>query len=147
MSFTDMDIEGGNSEFLKLTSGTVVNIHILSPSPTKSVIHWENKKKVNCLGGSACELCLNGDRPKQRWTCDVWDRKDKTVKKFEFGSMIASQLKAIAEMMAESQKTIHDTDIRIKTTGSNLETEYSVLHVPATDEIPSEVTEKYSIPF
>lgn len=145
MSFTDLDIEGG-SDYVKLVAGSVVTFHILSQTPDKKVIHWVDKKKVVCEG-KGCEKCLNGDKPKQRWTCDVWDRKDQKVKKLEFGSMIASQFKAIAEMLAESQQTIHDIDIRIKTTGSGLETDYSVLNVPANGLIPHEIMERFSVPF
>lgn len=145
MSFTDLDIDSG-SDYIKLVSGGVVTFHILSRDPRKTVIHWKDRKKSECLG-KACEFCANGDRPKQRWTCDVWDRKDLKVKKLEFGSMIAGQLKAIAELLAESQQTIHNVDIRIKTTGSGLETEYSVLHIPANGQIPQDVKDQFEVPF
>ena len=145
MSYSDLEIEGG-SDYVKLTAGSVVTFHLLSRIPDKKIIHWQERKKLTCLGKD-CDMCANGDRPKQRWTADVWDRKDQKVKKLEFGSMIAGQFKAIAEMMAESQQTIHDVDIRIKTTGSGLETEYSVLHVPTTGSIPSEVTDRFQVSF
>lgn len=144
--YADMDIEGGG-EYVKLTAGTVVTVHILSQKPQKTSVHWDaNKKKVNCSSPD-CDLCAKGDKPKQRWTTEVWDRKDMQVKKLEFGAMIASQIKSIAEMLKESNQTIHDVDIRIKTTGSGLETEYSVLHVPKNGDIPQDVLEKYEIPF
>lgn len=145
MSYTDLEVEGG-SDYLKLTSGSVVSFHILSQTPDKAVIHWQERKKITCPRVS-CDLCESGDRPKVRWTADVWDRKDKKVKKFEFGTMIATQLKAIAELLAESSQTIHDVDIRVKTTGAGLETEYSVLHIPISGEIPQDVSERYSLPF
>lgn len=143
--FTDIDVES-SGDYIKLTAGNPVTFHILSESPKKEKIHWINKKKSTCFGED-CQACAQGDRAKSRWTADVWDRKEGAVKKFEFGSMIASQLKSIAEMLAESQQTIHGVDIRIKTTGSSLETEYSVLHVPMVGIIPSEVIDKYSVPF
>jgi len=145
MSFIDLTIEG-SSDYLKLTAGTVVTFNILTRSPSKEVIHWENKKKALC-SGKDCDMCAEGNKPKQRWTIDVWDRKDFKVKKFEFGASIASQLKSIAEMMAESNQTIHDTDIRIKTEGSGIDTEYSVLHVPKGPALPQDVTDKYEVPF
>lgn len=145
MSFTDIDVEGG-SDYIKLVAGGVVTFHILSDTPDKKVIHWADKKKITC-SGKGCELCSNGDRPKQRWTADVWDRKDLKVKKLEFGAMIATQLKAIAEMLAENQQKIQDIDIRIKTSGSGLETDYNVLHVPVNGTIPQEIMEKYEVPF
>jgi len=145
MSYKDLDIDGG-SDYIKLTSGSVVNFHILTQNPEKSVIHWEDKKKTNCAGVD-CELCANGSKPKQRWTIEVWDRKDQKVKKLEFGAMIASQFKSIAEMLAENAQNIHEVDIRVKTTGSGLETDYSVLHVPFNGVIPTEILDKYGLPF
>jgi len=145
MSYTDMEIEGG-SDYIKLTAGSVVTFHILTRDPDKKVIHWQNKKKIVCPG-KECDLCGNGDKPKARWTADVWDRKDQAIKKLEFGSMIAGQFKSIAEMLSEASQDIHQVDIRIKTTGSGLETEYSVLHVPMTGTIPQDVEDKYSVPF
>lgn len=144
-AYTEMEVEGGG-DYIKLTAGNVVTLHILSPKPDKSIIHWVNKKKSNCMG-KECEFCANGDKPKTRWLIDVFERKEQKVKKFEFGNMVASQLKSIAEMMAENQQTIHDTDIRIKTTGAGLETEYSVLHVPMSGTIPPEIMQRYEIPF
>lgn len=145
MSFANMEIES-SGDYLKLTAGNVVTFNILSKTPAKSVVHWVNKKKENCIG-NGCDFCLQDNKPKQRWIIDVWDRKEQKVKKLEFGSMIAGQLKSIAEMLAETQQDIHDVDIRVKTTGSSLETEYSVLHVPKSGMIPSETSDKYNVPF
>jgi len=144
MGFNDLDIESGG-DYIKLTGGTTVTFHILTRDPKKQTIHWENQKKSSCTG-KVCEMCAKGNRPKARWTVEAWDRKDGTLKKLEFGNMIATQLKAIAEMLAENNQTIHDVDIRVKTTGSSLETEYSVLYVPMSGSIPQEVVDKY-IPF
>lgn len=146
--YDDIEIES-SSEFLKLKSGEVVTFNILSVKPDKAVIHWANKKKVNCIGKDQCELCAEGDKPKQRWHIKVWDRKEQKEKQFEFGASIASQIKEIAQLQIENQKTIHDTDIRIKTTGSGLETEYTVLPVPSNGAIPPEILVKYDreVPF
>ncbi len=146
MSFTDLDVSSGGGDYIKLVAGTPITFHILSQNPEKSIVHWKDKKKKNCTGPD-CDMCAEGDKPKHRWIIDVWDNKESKMKKFEFGSMIATQLKAIAEMMDENKQTIHDTDIRVKTTGSGLETEYSVLHVPMTSSIPQDVQDKYSTPF
>ena len=144
--YGDIDVEsGGGGDYVKLVTGNPVTIHLLSREPKKSIVHWVNRKKETCLG-NVCELCKDGNKAKVRWLSEVWDRKDQKLKKFEFGNMIAAQLKSIAELMAESQQTVHDVDIRIKTTGSGLETEYSVLHVPKSGEIPQEVSDKF-LPF
>ena len=147
MGYSDIQIDS-SSDYVKLTAGEVVTIHILSRNPEKTVIHWVNKKKELCPG-EGCENCETGNRPKARWLISVWDRKDKKVKKMEFGAMIATQLKGIAEMLSENSQTIHQVDIRIKTTGSDLTTEYSVLHVLMSGEIPQDIQDKFSsqIPF
>lgn len=145
MSFIDIEVQQ-SGDYIKLTAGVIVTFHILSQTPTKSVVHWESKKKTDCTGRD-CEMCAKGNKPKQRWVAEVWDNKESKVKKLEFGPMIASQFKAIAEMLGENSQTIHDVDIRVKTTGSDLETEYSVLHVPMTSSIPEEIKDKYSVPF
>lgn len=147
MGYNDMDIESGG-DFLKFVAGEPVTFRILSREPEKTIVHWVNKKKETCLG-KECERCAEGNKKKQRWIASVWDRKSLSVKKIEFGSQIASQFKAIAEMMNENQSDIHETDIRIKTTGSSLETEYSVLHVPAPANtvIPKDVLDQYALPF
>lgn len=148
--YNDMEVDGGSSDYLKLKAGEVVSFNILSQKPEKEIIHWQNKKRVKCLGKEKCELCMEGDKPKQRWNIMVWDRKEQKEKKFEFGASIAGQIKAIAEMQHESQSDIHKTDLRIKTTGSGLETEYTVLPAPINGTIPGEVKAKYSsdeVPF
>jgi len=144
--FADIEVSA-SGDYVKLVAGNPVTIHILSREPSKEIVHWKNKEKVVCFGDKGCALCAEGNKAKQRWLVEVWDRNEKKVKKFEFGAMIASQIKAIAELMAESQKTVHDIDLRIKTTGSSLETEYSVLHIPMSGEIPLDVTERFVVPF
>lgn len=146
MGFTDIEVDSGG-DYIELIGGTVVSFHILSASPQKDVIHWKDRKKSSCIG-KGCELCAEGNKAKQRWTIEVFDRKDQKVKKLEFGAMIATQLKAIAEMLAENHQTVRDIDIRIKTTGSGLETEYNVINTPMGGEISREISEKYpDLPF
>lgn len=146
MSYSDMDIES-SGDFLKLKAGETVTFHILTRVPEKNVIHWVDKKKINCIGKD-CDICASGNKKKARWTISVWDRKSETVKKLEFGTAIANQIKAIAEMLEETGKTVHDTDLRIKTMGTSLETEYTVLPVPLGASIPEDVLEKFKdLPF
>jgi hypothetical protein len=144
MGYSDIEVSG-TGDFLKLTAANVVTINLLSREPKKEIVHWINKKRSTCLI-NGCENCMNGDKPKQRWTAEVWDRKENAVKKLEFGAMIASQFKEIAALQAENGKTIHDTDIRIKTTGAGIDSEYSCLPVPMSGSIPQEVSDRF-VPF
>lgn len=136
MSFTDMKIEGG--KFLKIESGETVDIHVLSDAPVKQVIHGFGQDKLSC-SGSNCHLCADGETPKQRWLVNVFDRRDKKVKIFEFGTAIARQIKAIAEMLEEGKQTVHDVDLRIKAEGSGMNKEYTVMQKPVGGPIPPDL--------
>lgn len=136
MSFTDLKIEGG--KYLKIDGGDTVDIHILSKEPVKQVIHGYGQEKLTC-SGEQCHLCEEGETPKQRWLVNVLDRRDRKVKIFEFGTSIARQIKAIAEMLAESQQTVHHVDLRIKAEGSGLNKEYTVIQKPMGGEIPPDL--------
>jgi len=146
MGFNDFEIETGNEKYLKIKSGEAVQFHILSKEPTKISSHWVNKKKNECMG-KVCEYCANGDKPKTGWKIKVWDRKSLTVKDYEFGPQVAAQIKNIAEILAENQQTVEDTDFRIKREGADLETEYFVNQVPAKEPIPSEARKIAEVPF
>jgi hypothetical protein len=137
MSYTNIEIEGG--KFLKIESGKPVDIHILSESPVKRVIHGFGADKINCSGNENCPACNEGEIPKQRWLTNVYDRTDKKVKIFEFGTSIARQIKAIAEMLEESQQTIHDVDLRIKAEGSGMAKEYTVMQKPMVGKLPDDL--------
>jgi hypothetical protein len=136
MSYAEMQINGG--KFLKIESGETVDIHVLSKAPVKQVIHGFGSEKLSCVG-SNCHLCEDGETPKQRWLINVFDRKDKKVKIFEFGATIARQIKNIAEMLSESKQTIHDVDLRIKADGAGLNKEYTVMQKSLGGNIPSDL--------
>lgn len=138
MGYSDIKVNE-SSDYLKLVAGQAVTVHFLTEHPESEFVHWINREKKIC-SGAGCEYCSD-DKPKQRWSVSVIDRSDGKEKKFEFGPMIAGQLKEIDEMQRQSsggKKTIHDTDVRIKTTGSGLDTEYSVLPVPmsSSEDVP-----------
>lgn len=137
MSFTDgLKIDGG--KFLKIEGGETVDIHILSTEPVKQVIHGFGQEKLTC-SGPGCHMCAEGENPKQRWLVNVLDRRDSKVKIFEFGTTIARQIKAIAELLDESKQTINNIDLRIKAEGSGINKEYTVLQKPMSGSIPSDV--------
>lgn len=132
--YNDMNIEGGG-KFLKIEGGSYVDIHILDRNPKSIKIHGGGKDRVTCVG-VACASCEAGETAKQRWLTNVFDRKEKKVKIFEFGTSIARQIKSIAEMLAETQETVHDIDFRIKAEGSGLNKTYTVIQKAAADGIP-----------
>lgn len=133
--YANMDIKEGGGQYLKISGGETADINILSPHPIKKVVHGLGKTTTNCLGDK-CEHCQAGEKPRQRWIINVWDRKDKTVKLFEFGPMIAKQIKDNAEMLRDENKTVHEVDFRIKCTGSGMDTEYTVMRKELGEPIP-----------
>lgn len=146
MGFNDMEIEKGDGKFLTIEAGQSVQFHILSPEPIKTLNHWtKNKKKIECVG-KGCEICTNGDKPKKGWKIKVFDRGTSTVKEYEFGPQVAMQIKNIAEILAEEQKTVDDVDFRIKREGSGqFDTEYFVNQVPSKEPVPLQPDEE--VPF
>jgi len=135
--FEDMDTNAGDDRFLRISGGEIVQINIVSKEPKRTVNHWINRKKVSCVGKD-CENCADGDQPRPSWRVNVTDRKTGTTKEFEFGTQIAKQIKTIAEILKESEQTIHDVDLRIKRIGSSMnDTEYFVNQVPKRAAIPA----------
>ena len=58
-------------------------------------------------------------RRQERFKTNVLDRKDGKVKIWEFGGRgCRSKLRGIAQMLAESEETVHSVDFRITATGS-----------------------------
>lgn len=138
MSYQDMDVDAGAGKYLRVKGGESADIHILTEVPFKMVCHGFGKERLTCAG-KECRMCAEGETPKTRWIINVFDRKDNAVKIYEFGPSIARQVKAIAEMLAEQQQTVHDVDLRIKAEGSGMDTEYTVLHRKMTGPMPAEL--------
>lgn len=134
--FAGMEIETGAGKYLRVKGGDSVDFHIISEHPVKKIVHGFGAGRVICIGADKnCPACVEGETPKQRWLINVWDRKDSKVKIYEFGPSIAKQFKALAEMLAEDQKTVNDVDIRIKAEGSGMDTEYTVMQKAAGPDV------------
>lgn len=140
MGFNDMDIPESEGKFLKVKGGTVVQFHIISESPKRFLVHGFGKVRIACAG-DACVPCNEGEQAKHRWMINVFDRGSNTVKIFEFGQQIASQIKNIAETLSENQQTVKDVDIRIKADGDGMDREYFVNYVPKKGELPKGLVE------
>lgn len=129
MGYNDMETDS-EDKFIQIKAGESVQLNLISKEPTKQVNHWVNKKKISC-SGKACEFCENGDQPRVGWKVQVIERKTGKTMDWEFGKQIASQVKELASILAESGQTIHEVDIRIKRVGSGqFDTEYFVNQVP-----------------
>jgi len=132
-SYSGLKIEGG--KYLKIKGGDTADIHILSEHPKSVKVHGFGQERLDCPG-DGCNMCESGETPKQRWMVNVFDRKDSKVKVYEFGTTVARQIKNIAEMLEESQQTVHHVDLRIKAEGAGINIEYTVMQKPMSGEIP-----------
>jgi hypothetical protein len=91
--------------YLKVTEDPIV-IKILDADPFDNyVAHWieeikEGSKSVRCWGGSECQLCSIGDKPKKFSACfnviSFEDPSNPELRVWEAGVKLARQLKDIA---------------------------------------------------
>lgn len=138
MSYADLKVDAG--KFLKIEAGRAVDIHILTKSEDVVVRynHGFGKEQLSCTGDS-CNMCADGEKRSQRFLINVLDRADKKVKIFEFGPMVAGQIRDIAEMLKDAGMTVHEIDLRIKKTVEGEKTSYMTMQKPVTGEIPSDL--------
>lgn len=134
MSFSEMEI--GSGLYLKIGSGEIEQVRILSKSPVKKLVHSvEGKRPISCAG-SACVLCQEGSQVRTRWKVNVFNRKTGKVQIFEFGPKIAKQIKAIAKMLEDEGNTVNQIDLRISATGEGLKKDYTVLTKDGAGDVP-----------
>lgn len=135
MSYADLKVDSG--KFLKIETGRPADIHILTKSEEVVVRynHGFGKEQLSCTGHD-CNMCAEGEKRSQRFLINVYDRSDGKVKIFEFGPMIAGQIRDIAEMLKESGHTVHDIDLRIKKTVEGEKTSYMTMQKPMSSPIP-----------
>jgi hypothetical protein len=130
MGYKDMNIES-NSKYIKAAPGKPITVHIVTKEPKENLIHWVNKKREICRG-KGCNWCQSLDpkeKQKQTWSTNVIDRADGKLKSFEFGPMIAEQIRNYASMLAEKGDTVHDYDYRIMATDDKGFTKYTVMQL------------------
>ncbi len=138
MSYADLKVDTG--KYLKIEAGRAVDIHILTKSEDVVVRynHGFGKEQLSCIGED-CNMCSEGEKRSQRFVVNVLDRADKKVKLFEFGPMIAGQIRDIAEMLKEAGQTVHNIDFRIKKTVEGEKTSYMTMQKPLGGQIPADV--------
>jgi len=129
MSFSKMDTKGTKSgKFLKLEKDETVKLQIVSDSPTMVLYHGFGETKENCAGPK-CALCHEGSIPIKKWIVEV--EVDGKEKQWEFGVMVAKQIKNIAETLESVGKTINEFDLIVKREGSTKEnTKYFINYLP-----------------
>lgn len=140
MGYGDIEIKS-SSKFLKIETGTPHDIRLLSKDPGSRVIHGFGKDEVECLG-EGCPNCLDGDpkkQPKQRFTAEVYDFLLKKIMTWDFGASVAKQLKAIDVTLREEGKSITQVDLKVETSGQNMQKKYTVTPRMSSKPLPPEI--------
>lgn len=135
MSYAELKVDSG--KYLKIEPGRPVDVHVLTKSEDVVVKynHGYGKEQMPCTG-VGCDSCAEGIKRQQRFIINIYDRSDQKVKIFEFGPMIAGQIRDIAEMLKESNQTVHDIDLRIKKTVEGEKTSYMTMQKQMLSEVP-----------
>jgi len=102
------------------------------------MLHGFGKDALLCEG-NGCQACKDGHEVKQRFSTEVYDFLLKKIMTWEFGSMVAKQLKAIDATLAEEQKKITDVDLRVEATGSMKDKKYQVTPRMTSKPLPDGV--------
>lgn len=143
MSYGAMDISSGGGKYLKVESGKPVTIHVLTKSEnihTKKV-YYDGKKYIEILKG---DILPEGMKEETRYSIQVFDRADQTVKVFEFGPNIAIGIRETARVLEMDGQTIHDVDLHISRV-SDKPIRYQVVQRKNAGPIPLEIDEE--VPF
>lgn len=131
-----MDLEIKSSgKFLKIESGQPHDIRILSEEPAEKMMHGFAKEAKLC-GGEHCTWCAKGEEVKQRFRVNVYDHTAQKVLLWEFGAMIAKQIKSVAITLKEEGKPLLDVDLKIEASGSEKNKKYMVTPRITSKEIP-----------
>lgn len=141
MSYADTEIKQ-NSKFLKIEQGSPMVIRLLDDPPVEVMKHTlkgavDGKFQVNCKGEELCELCQDGQEPTQKFITNVYNHTLKKVQLFEYGPMIAKQLKTIAASLAEEEADIMNYDLKMDAEGSQMSKKYKVTIRTAPQPVPA----------
>lgn len=146
MSFEDLEIIN-NSKYLRISPGEPHEVRVLSDSPSQRIIHGFGKEAAEC-GGDHCMKCTAGDEKKQRFYVNAYDHNSQKVMIWEFGSMIAKQLKKVSITLKEESRVLLDVDLKIEADGVKPNIKYTVTPRGVSKAIPTGlVLHKLDLPF
>jgi hypothetical protein len=136
MNFANLEIKL-SGKFLKIESGQPHDIRVLSEEPAEKMQHFDEKTNKSMIcGGPNCTYCISGLPISQRFRVNVYDHNAQKVLLWEFGTMIAKQIKSVAITLAEEHKILLDVDLKIEASGSNKSKKYMVTPRLTSKEIP-----------
>lgn len=133
----DQDIKT-NTKFLKIEAGDPRDVRLLNPEPIERYVHIYKPPtpSVPCAGDD-CRDCIKGDEPKQHFLANVYDHTRGKVLIWEYGTMIAKQLKEIYKTLLEEDRNITDTDLKVTATGSQMAKRYQITPRMKSQKVPA----------
>lgn len=133
--YADPEIKS-TSKYLKIESGTPVDLRLLNPEPAETFEHFSPAGSIECKGQDNCSACQDGDEPQQKFLTNVYDFSTQKVKLFKYGATIARALKEIAITLQEEGKSIMEVDIKVSATGAKKQKKYTVTPRMTAKPIP-----------
>ena len=134
----DQDIKQ-NTHFLKIEAGTPHDVRLLNPEPIEIYTHQlpAPNKPVRCTDPENCPLCESGSERRQRFLTNAYDYNDAKVMIWEYGTMIAKQLKEVYLTLKEENRKITDVDLKVTATGNQLTKRYQITPRGASKTVPA----------
>jgi len=145
-SYEDLEIKT-TGKYLKIDPSEAHDIRLLSEFPHVRMIHGFGKEAQECAGDH-CTNCAGGIEAKQRFYVNVYDHNTKKVLVWEFGAMIAKQLKKIAVTLKEEGRIMLETDLKVEAEGADKNRKYTLTPRMAAKPVPTGlVLHKLDLPF
>lgn len=134
----DQDIKQ-NTSFLKIEAGTPHDVRLLNPEPIVKFDHPmpAPNKPILCTDPENCPLCADGNERRQRFVSNVYDFNSSKVLIWEYGAMIARQLKEVYLTLLEENRKITDVDLKVSATGANMNKKYQLTPRGTSKPVPS----------
>lgn len=145
MSWDDLK-KSENGNYLRISDGNKVRVHILGQHPKRRVIHSNaTGRPTNCTG-EGCSLCAEGVKKNERWSIPVFNLDLHREQIFEQGKALFLTIKEIREAYGGNLEKV---DLMISRQGAGpTDTRYTAVPVP-TMYMPEMLNDKnrLDVPF
>lgn len=129
----DLNLGGGNSDFLSIPPDGSVTVRIVTETYYRQVFWVDNKTQSGLTDSEKQSLINKGIKPSNKVIWGVIDRSDGSARIFETGVSVFNQVKALHQ--SEDWGDIRGYDIRITREGSGKESKYSVVPTKNSEKI------------
>lgn len=145
-SYEDLEIKS-SGKYLKIDPSETHDVRLLSEFPHIRVVHGFGKEAMECRG-ETCGKCSAGEDAKQRFYVNAYDHNAHKVMVWEFGTMIAKQLKKIAVTLKEEGRVMLDVDLKVEAEGADKNRKYTLTPRMNSKPVPQGlVLHRLDLPF